>query len=756
MRIFIFLFLLVIGNLLFAQNQLKEYYKSTFNCESDTCLVNNLNNTYKKLRYNVPDSSNSIIELALEISEKNNYTYGHTVALYCKADFLIYEVKYNEALEICNQIIKISEENNFIDVQLDTYNLMGIIYSDQAYYDESIKNYQKSYDLALESNNKKGIAKALSNIGVTYYFLSDYSLAIEYYHKSLKILEEEKDSVNTSILLSNLAVFYQLQGQFDKALETLNKAIEYLNKADYRSLADTYNNIAVTHMYKGDLPNAIEFYQKSIKLREKINDIRGLAASYNNIGDVYTKLGKFNLALENIQKSVDITKEANIQTDYAHYTRSLAVTYFYSGDYANAELYALKSTEIALELGNKSMVRDNYDLIADACRGARKFEKATEYMFLYKDLNDSIVQEEYAQSVADMETKYETEKKQKEIELLNKDNELKNEEIQKQRILTYSFILGFVIILIFSILLYKQFSQKKKAYIELELKNAQIISQKEEIEAQRDEIEVQRDFVTKQRDLISEQKEEITDSIHYASRIQSAILPQQEIIEAFLPNHFILFMPRDIVSGDFYWIKESNEKMLFCAADCTGHGVPGAFMSMLGIASLNEIVNNNTFNNAAEILDQLRTNIVLSLHQSGKEGKSKDGMDISLCIYDKTQNKLDFAGANNPLYLIRNNELIEYKGDKMPISIYEKMEHFTNHEIEINKEDSIYLFSDGFADQFGGPNGKKFKYKKFKETLLENHTLPINRQKENLKHTFEIWRGELEQIDDVLVLGIKF
>jgi serine phosphatase RsbU (regulator of sigma subunit) len=279
-----------------------------------------------------------------------------------------------------------------------------------------------------------------------------------------------------------------------------------------------------------------------------------------------------------------------------------------------------------------------------------------------------------------------------------------------------------------------------------------------EIQEKAEEIEAQRDEITIQRDEILRNKEEITDSINYASRIQNAVLPLNDHFEKAFSDHFILFKPRDIVSGDFYWIAEDKDKLYFTAADCTGHGVPGAFMSMLGVASLNEIFGNENNNiTAARILELLREKIKFSLHQTGKEGENKDGMDMAMCIYHKNKNTIEYAGAYNPLYLIRNGELIEYKADRMPIGIYHvEKEHFTNHEINVKKDDRIYIFSDGYADQFGGPGETKFKSVNIKKMLLEIHNKTMHEQKLILEERFEKWKGDLSQIDDIIFIGIRF
>ncbi len=286
------------------------------------------------------------------------------------------------------------------------------------------------------------------------------------------------------------------------------------------------------------------------------------------------------------------------------------------------------------------------------------------------------------------------------------------------------------------------------------IKEKKILEQK--VEERTAELVKQKNIATKQRDQIGEQKKNITDSIYYARRIQKALLPSDEYTNEILPEHFILFRPRDIVSGDYYWMKKKNGKTIVVAADCTGHGVPGAFMSMLGVAFLNEITNRKDINEAHQILNSLREHVIKSLHQTGKEGESKDGMDIALCVIDEDRKKLQFAGAYNPLYLIRNDELIQIKADRMPIGFYFKEGiEFQSNEVELEKDDNLYIFSDGFADQFGGETGRKFMAKKFKELLVDINQKPMSEQHDILDTTVDNWRGDIEQIDDILVIGLR-
>lgn len=261
--------------------------------------------------------------------------------------------------------------------------------------------------------------------------------------------------------------------------------------------------------------------------------------------------------------------------------------------------------------------------------------------------------------------------------------------------------------------------------------------------------------IRKQKDEIAEQKKEIMDSIHYAQRIQKAVLPTDQIVKNSMPEHFILYLPRDVVSGDFYWISPKDDKIIFAAADCTGHGVPGAFMSMLGVSFLNEIMSKNSRLSSGRILDQLRKHVKETLSQS-EEGESKDGMDIALCIFDKQKMTLQYAGAYNPLYLIRKKELMEYKANRMPIGIHVGEEsRFTEHTIKVQKGDCLYIFSDGYQDQIGGDKGKKFLSKSMKTLLTEIHAQPMVKQQEVLNDVLQQWMKGFQQVDDILLIGVR-
>jgi serine phosphatase RsbU (regulator of sigma subunit) len=320
--------------------------------------------------------------------------------------------------------------------------------------------------------------------------------------------------------------------------------------------------------------------------------------------------------------------------------------------------------------------------------------------------------------------------------------------IEKQRLVLYFILFALLFVSILGYNIYKGYKIKKEANIRLEEKNKTISWQK-------DEIETQRDLAAAQRDQIGYQKRHIEDSIMYAKRIQTALIPSLELFSDKL-EHFVLYKPLAIVSGDFYWVSTQRNPQVIISADCTGHGVPGAFMSMLGVTLLNEIINGKQILMPDQIIENLRQGIIRSLKQVPEENSVKDGMDIAVCVVDFEKNILWYAGANNPLYLVREGELTHYRADKMPVAIHYKMEPFKLHKIDLQKGDAFYIFSDGYADQFGGPKQKKFMSMQLRKTLVSIAGMPMLKQGERLNEIFEDWRGNSPQIDDVTMIGVRY
>ena len=379
----------------------------------------------------------------------------------------------------------------------------------------------------------------------------------------------------------------------------------------------------------------------------------------------------------------------------------------------------------------------------------------TEANLMRKNAEAVSVAQELERQKSEVEAQHEVAKRQLDrINRINEEIREKESELTqlnlKNQLLNNILLVSMVVLAVFLIMLFFI----AKLYIGKRRDNQKLANQNQRIEEQNVEI-------TAQMDEITAQKDKIVESIRYAQKIQQAVMPPQEYFSKYLPDHFIMLKPKDIVSGDFYWGNDIGDKFVFTAADCTGHGVPGAFMSLLGIAFLNDITARMTEENisAGEILTLLRSDIITYLRQSGKEDEQKDGMDMAVCVYDKKNGKIQYAGAHNPLIIIRDGKLSQTDADEMPIGYYENQtDRFTNHELDVKKGDMLYLFSDGYADQFGISGGKRRKYmiKNFRDFLMQIHTLDLPVQKQKLEENLEQWRGNLKQLDDVLVMGVRF
>ncbi|MGC8824436.1 MAG: tetratricopeptide repeat protein [Bacteroidales bacterium] len=606
-------------------------------------------------------------------------------------------------------------------------------------------------------NDTRGSAIALNNIGNVYYSWGKFQQAATFYQQALQIFENMGFINGVASAYANLGYTFTKLNDFNTAREYFEKALsERLKLGNKREIANAYLSLAnllsqinsehnvktygdrnwekiilkfktpsqILQQYK----EALEYNEKALHISRELGDKRLIASCFNNIGTIYSLAGIADRALEYYEQALQINREINNQADVVVNLLAIAIIYNYKGDYQQAKTYFQESLNLAHRLQKTDLEKDIYYNLSAMYEKMGNCTKALSYFKSYASLKDTLLNKETFRQIAELKTKYETEKKQREIELLNKDKKLKENQIRQQRMAIIFFIVLTLVISALIVLLIRQNEQRKRTNKALAEKN----------------------------ELITEQKKEITDSIQYASRIQKAVLPPEEVVSSYFSDYFILYRPRDIVSGDFYFVAPHGSHVIVAAADCTGHGVPGAFMSMLGMALLQETIGKTDQLRADVILNELRRLVVHSLHQSQGAYTTRDGMDMALYILDRQTNQLSFAGANNPLIVVRNGELIELKADKMPIGVYEKMEQpFTEKTFDIVAGDMLYTYSDGYQDQFGGPEGKKFMSKRFKDLLQSVANLPCKKQYEKIEQAFLDWKGESPQIDDVLVIGVR-
>jgi len=624
---------------------------------------------------------------------------------------------------------------------VNTINICGRYYNEAGNFPKELECYQNALSISKEMNYKKGIASSLYLMGDIYNGIDD-AQALENYQQGLSIYYELKDTGFAAQVLTQIGNLYSSIHNITKAFDCYQKAIalhyEIKNK---RGVIFTYNCIGGMYQENNDFQNALVNFQKGLSIAEEMNDKYWVAILLNYIGDVYCSLSDYPKAIDyqlmGLKKGIG--EEFMIGNTSALSFASLAHTYLKQRNYKKAKDYSLRSLTLRKKQGIVGSIRNAELLVSEVDSASGNSNGAYEHYKQYIILRDKLNSEEVRKSAT--REKFQNEyDKQKAIAKAEQDKKdaITAEEKRRQKIITYSVSAGLLFVLLLALLIFRGYRQKQKSNFELAEKNK----------------------------IIEEKNKDITDSINYAKRIQSSFLAPLNEITASLPNSFVLFKPKDIVSGDFYWFEKKDNKIFIAACDCTGHGVPGAIMSMLGADKLNEALAQTT--DVSLMLNAVNRGVKKALRQSGNEDSTRDGMDIALLSFKESSQKhvvsgaepskeIEYAGANRPLYIIRNSSTIleEIKPTKSAIGGLTSDEQiFTKHTIQLNKGDTVYISSDGFADQFS-PDDKKLMTKKFKEILVSIQDKTMEEQKNYLDTFIENWKGNMEQTDDVLVIGIR-
>ena len=602
------------------------------------------------------------------------------------------------------------------------YIVLAEIYEAEDSLYNAIEQYQNYIDICLLTEEKKSAALGYNRMGNIFIRIADYAKSLENHLNSLKLREEIKDNEGIASSYNNIGIIYMRQESYDQALEYFNKSLDIVKKDENEpGIASCFINIGAVYEKLLSFDTALNYYRNSIEINQKFENTKDIASTYSNIAFIYDSKGNADTALSYYLKSLDLFEKIEDKQGVAETYLSIGIFYNTMWEWKEAVIYLEDALNVGKEIHSLDIVMRSANELSSAYAKLNDYKKAYENHVLYKRAEDRINNEESIKKFTQLEMQHVFDQKQKEQEFR------RLIEKRRQKMVNAIFIIGLTFMIILAWIMYRNYKIKHRA-------NILLSKQKEEIQAQRDEI---------------------TASIQYASRIQTAILPPREFREQILPEHFILNKPRDIVSGDYFWMTQKGDRTIVVAADCTGHGVPGAFMSMLGVVFLNEIVNKPGIKHANQILHELREYIIKALHQTGKAGEQKDGMDMALVSLDCKTREVEYSGAYNPLYHISHGELNELKADRMPIGIHLSLDPFTNQVIKVKPGDTLYIFSDGYVDQFGGALGKKFKAPQFKELLLSIQDKPMKEQKLMLDDNIEKWREGYDQIDDILVIGIR-
>ena len=633
-----------------------------------------------------------------------------------------------------NKAMKIFEEIGDKKEVAHSLHVIGYIYYDRGDVPISLVYYKKSLKIRQEIDFKAGIGESLNNLGFIYQSLGDISQALDYYLKAIKIFEQIGDKRNEAYLLNNIAFLYQGQGDTAKVLENYYKSLKLSKEiGDKPGISGIYNNLSVVYQNKKDVVNALKYASQSLSIREGIGDKRGIAACLNNIAAVYEikddmNSGNYSQSLDYYLRALEIRKAINDKSAIARSYNSIGLIYFKQKNYNKSLEYATNGFQLAKELGFPVHISSSARLLYKIYKQQNNSVKALEMHEIFMHMRDSVSNEETRKSSTRKQFQYEYDRKVTADSVrISEEKKLVAVKLRQEKTQRYALYGGLLLVLIFAGFMFNRFkvTQKQKIVIE------------------------------QQKNIVEEKQKEIVDSITYAKRLQEAILPAEIFWSQNFNNGFFYYQPKDIVAGDFYWLEKIGDTVMFAVADCTGHGVPGALVSVVCSNALNRTVLELGFNDPGKILDKTRELVISTFEKSGEE--VKDGMDISLCCLNTKTKELQWAGANNPIWYVSSDQttMHEIKGDKQPIGKYANEKPFSTHKIQLNKGDTIYLFTDGLADQFGGPKGKKFKYKMLKEILLANISRSMDDQKEMLEKAFNAWKGPLEQVDDVCVIGVR-
>ncbi len=615
-------------------------------------------------------------------------------------------------------------------------NNISMFYLSTGRYDDAEASIKQGLELSEKVNYKKGIAGAYNYRGIICDDKGQMAMALENYFKALKIFEEINHYGGQSDCCNNIGIIYLNQMQLDKALLYFQRSERFAELSKKRFILDNcVNNMGTVYLKKKDFKNALLYYQRAYELRKEFGYTEGCIESLNNLGNLYLVMQDTAEAITTYKEAVDLSiKEKN--------EKSIAISQYALGyillksNFTKGKLLIEEALQIAERINLSEIKRDANHELSDIYLKLKDTNKSYMHYKRFIAARDSFFNEENTKKSVRLEMNYLFEKKEAATTAEQEKKAVVTElESRKQRVVLVLVSFVLILVFVFAVFAYRSNLQKQKTNIELADKNQKIEQAYQVIEVR---------------------NKEVLDSIHYAKRIQHALITSDGYLSEHLQDYFIFHKPKDIVSGDFYWASQKENWFYFISADCTGHGVPGAFMSLLNISFLNEAIHATTLTKPNEILGFVRKLIIESLKTDGSEEGGKDGMDCVLCAYNFKENKLLASCSNNPLLIIRNKELLEIKPDKFPVGKHDRdAEPFTLKEISLQKGDIVYTFTDGYADQFGGPKGKKFKYKQLKVTLLDIHHKTMAEQNAILKDTFDSWKKDLEQIDDVLITGIR-
>ncbi|MES2762829.1 MAG: tetratricopeptide repeat protein [Bacteroidota bacterium] len=641
---------------------------------------------------------------------------------------------YDKALVLFNSSITLSKKMGYKKGLSVAYNNLGVLYDYRADYIKSIDYYNMALALRKESGDLKGQSACYSNLAIVYEYLGKFPEALNCLYDALRIDEKLNDKNGIGILHINMGSVYAQQGKYKESEACFKKALELFTSIDAKDgIAYAESGLGMIFMQSGKETEAEEHVKRSKAIFEEFGDKQNVSGALINLGQIYVSSKKLNDAEKVYKESLKLNLELEDKRNLSFSYLGLGQVYMHKRNFPRSKMFLDSAIYLAESIGCIECLRDDYSAYAHMDSSSSNFKGAFINMKKFMLYRDSLMNETNNKKSSQAKLQYDFDKKAISDSLRNKEVKEQeafrhDQEIKQQKLYSYGAVLGFILMLVIAGVSFRAFKQKQKDNIVIEHQKA----------------------------MVEEKQKEILDSINYAERIQRSFLATEELLQENLNQYFVFFQPKDVVSGDFYWgSKLSNGNFALATADSTGHGVPGAIMSILNISCLENAIKEGC-TSPADILNHTRTNIIERLKKDGSAEGGKDGMDCSLICLNPTNSQLNYAAANNPIWVVRDNVLIELTPDKMPVGKHDKDQNsFAQHSFDLKKGDVIYALTDGMADQFGGPKGKKFMYKKLKEFLVSISGLSMTEQKDKLDIALNNWKGGLEQVDDVCVVGIR-
>ncbi|MES2141035.1 MAG: tetratricopeptide repeat protein [Bacteroidota bacterium] len=638
-----------------------------------------------------------------------------------------YQANYSAALKNYFASLKIMKEIGDKRGIARLSNSIGNIYLEQGEYPPAIKYYMAALKMHADVGDEKSISKTYNNIGNAYSSQDNYPEALKNYFTSLKIREEINDEQGIAISYNNIGAIYDLQGNYTEALKNYFASLRIKEKiGDNAGVANSYNNIGLIYQSQENYAEALKNHFAALKISEDIKYKEGMAVTLENIGAIYSSQGNYPEALKMFFSSLKINEQIGDKYGIAASYNNIGNALVRSGQLKEAQSYLNKALQISMEIGSKYDIKKSYRGLTILDSIQNNWRAAFEHHKLFNVYKDSIDNEETKKKIIEttMTNKFEK------IELETKAKQDKKdaiaaEENQRQKNIKYSVTFGLFLVTVFA------------GFIVRSLR-----------------------FTNKQKKIIETQNFQIVESINYSKKIQDSLLPSIENMQKAIPSIFVFYEPKAIVSGDFYYFKKFEKYTLLACVDCTGHGVSGGFMSTLGSLLLDKIVDDAALN-PSEILNKLNDEIIRILDQQNG-GEIQDGMDLSVCLIDRNNHKIEFSGARNGIIVVTNNQAKRYKADLLPVGgSYMKKgipieRNFKTQHIPINTNDWIYMYTDGFMEQVGGSEGIPMNYSQFENQLLNVSKIESPEEKNKLLQLeLDSWRGKHERDDDVLIIGFR-